>query len=494
MNLTTLFDLSLVGRANRVALDTAGADGALRSATFGELDARAARMAGVLGDRGLVRGDRLAVHLPNSDEMIVLFLACVRAGVIIVPMNTLYREREVAHIVRDSTPSAIVAAEPDSMYPGGVPLWTIHELTAAASGREAPPDRGRASGIEGTDGAAIIYTSGTTGTAKGALLSHNAFATNGINVATCWRVSEDDRYLAVLPLFHVHGLANGVHSWLVSGCRMRLVERFDHRSAAALFESALPTLIFGVPTIYVRLLDAAVIDDAQARRIGADARLFVSGSAPLPAHVHEAFRARFGHTILERYGMSEALMITTNPYEGERRAGTVGTPFPGTSIRLVDDAGASVADGEVGEVQVRSPHLFDGYWGRADATAAAFADGWFRTGDFGVRATDGYLTLRGRRGDLIISGGFNIYPREIEEMLLEDPRVREVAVVGATDELRGEVPVAYVAAEESLDLDALADRCRTELASFKVPRRFIRVDALPRTALGKVQRHLLPTA
>jgi len=273
---------------------------------------------------------------------------------------------------------------------------------------------------------------------------------------------------------------------------MHLAERFDQREAQTLFREFEPTVFFGVPTIYVRLLERSVISDDAARAIGKSARLFVSGSAPLPAHIHEAFRARFGHTILERYGMSEALMIMTNPYEGERRAGTVGSPFPGVSARIVGDDGTIVADGDVGEVQVRSPSLIREYWRRPDATAAAFQDGWFKTGDLAVRSADGYYTLRGRKGDMIISGGFNIYPREIEELLLEDPRVREAAVVGIANEARGEVPVAYVVTDESLDIAELTARCRDQLASFKVPRAFARVDALPRTALGKVQKHLLP--
>jgi malonyl-CoA/methylmalonyl-CoA synthetase len=244
--------------------------------------------------------------------------------------------------------------------------------------------------------------------------------------------------------------------------------------------------------VYVRLLDSAIVSDEDARALGSTARLFVSGSAPLPAHVHEAFRARYGHTILERYGMSEALMIMSNPFEGERRAGSVGPPLPGVSARIVGDEGEVLGDNEVGEVQICSPHLFSGYWGRPDATADAFEDGWFKTGDLGVRSPDGYYALRGRRGDLIISGGFNIYPREIEELLLEDRRVREAAVVGIPDDVRGEVPVAYVVADEALSVAQLEQICRSQLASFKLPRAFIRVDSLPRTALGKIQKHLLP--
>jgi malonyl-CoA/methylmalonyl-CoA synthetase len=273
---------------------------------------------------------------------------------------------------------------------------------------------------------------------------------------------------------------------------MQLLERFDQATAAETLTHFRPTLFFGVPTVYVRLLDPAVVSDEQAKIIGASARLFVSGSAPLPAHTHEAFRARYGHTILERYGMSEALMIMSNPYDGERRAGSVGPPLPGVSARIVAADGEILGDDQVGEIQIKSPHLISSYWRRPDATAASFIEGWFRTGDVATRSADGYYTLRGRRGDLIISGGFNIYPREIEELLLEDARVREAAVVGAPDHVRGEVPIAYIVADESLDARELESACRAQLASFKVPRAFVRIAQLPRTALGKIQRHLLP--
>jgi len=306
---------------------------------------------------------------------------------------------------------------------------------------------------------------------------------------SCWRISEQDRYLAVLPLFHVHGLGNGVCSWLGSGCRMRLVERFDHRRAAELFETFEPTLFFGVPTIYVRLLDLPI---ETAQRIGGRARLFVSGSAPLPAHVFETFHTRFGHSILERYGMSETLMLISNPYEGERRPGTVGRPLPGVSVRLMTASGTIAGPGDVGRVQVRGSNVFRSYWRNEAATAAAFDDGWFRTGDVATVSDDGYYTLCGRESDLIISGGFNIYPREIEELLVELPSVSEAAVVGAPDPRRGEVPVAYVVALEEFDPVAAEAACARALASFKVPRAFVRVDALPRNALGKVQKHLLP--
>jgi malonyl-CoA/methylmalonyl-CoA synthetase len=269
---------------------------------------------------------------------------------------------------------------------------------------------------------------------------------------------------------------------------MRLLERFDHQSALREFLDFQPTLFFGVPTIYVRLLETP---PDIARQIGRHMRLFVSGSAALPAQVLEEFRALFGHTILERYGMSETLMNISNPYDGERRPGTVGVPFPGVEVRILDGAGRDVKDGETGEIHLRGPNIFAGYWRRPQATREAFRDGWFATGDLGFRDPDGYYTLCGRRSDVIISGGFNIYPREIEEFLEQQPEISEAAVVGVTDRLRGEIPVAYVVTKGSVDLTSLAERCRASMASFKVPRDFMTVETLPRNALGKVQKHLL---
>ena len=490
VHLGDLFDRTFHERASQAALEYHDSHGALRVLTFGDVDARASRMAQELAARGVGQGDRLCVHLANRVEFLDLYLACTRLGVILVPMNVLYRERELRHIIADSAPVAVVTSRDSNVtYPPGPALWHVEALSLGADAREAVRPATR---LAGDAPALIIYTSGTTGTAKGAMLSYDNLAANGVTLATAWGISDRDRYLATLPLFHVHGLGNGVHCWLIAGCTMRLLERFDQRTAATEFLDFRPTLLFGVPTIYVRLLDPSVVTDAQAREIGTGARLFVSGSAPLPAHVHAAFRARFGHTILERYGMSEALMIMSNPYDGERRAGAVGPPLPNVSARITAEDGAILDDDQVGEVEIRSPSLFAGYWRRPDATAAAFRDGWFRTGDLAVRSPDGYYTLRGRRGDLIITGGFNVYPREIEEMLVEDPRVREAAVVGVPDDVRGEIPIAYIVAENSVDTETLEAVCRTKLASFKIPRAFIRVEALPRTSLGKVQKHLLP--
>jgi malonyl-CoA/methylmalonyl-CoA synthetase len=492
MNLTQLFDLSLRGRANDVALEFQGC-----TFTFGEIDDRSNRMASLLRERGLQVGDRLCVYLANCLELIDLYLACVKLGVIFVPINILYREREILHILGDAKPRAVIAAEPiprpvetagltrsrteprasasrDTLHPGleGIPFWRVDHLAppATASRPEVA--------LDGDAPAALVYTSGTTGVSKGAILTHNNFAANAISLVACWRISSADRFLLALPLFHVHALGNGLHCWLASGCRMRLLERFEHQKAAGEFLDFRPTLFFGVPTVYVRLLN---FPTEVSREVGGFIRLFVSGSAPLPAQVFGEFEAKFGHRILERYGMTETLMNISNPYVGERRAGTVGFPLPGVSARIVN-----------GEIHLRGPNIFAGYWGRDEATAAAFDDGWFKTGDMAERSADGYYTLLGRKSDLIISGGFNIYPREIEDFLLEQEEVAEAAVVGVADRLRGEVPVAYIVPRTPIEPAVLEARCRLKLASFKVPRGFVPVERLPRTALGKVQKHLLP--
>jgi malonyl-CoA/methylmalonyl-CoA synthetase len=455
MNLTHLFDLSFKGRRNQVGLEYEGV-----SYTFGDIDNRSDSFAALLRERGLSEGDRLCVYLGNCIELIDIFLACVKLGVIFVPINILYREREIAHIRTDSEPKLVITATDLAHF--------------RPAGQAARPGVA----LDGDAPAAIVYTSGTTGTSKGAVLTHNNFAANALNIITCWRICEADRLLLPLPLFHVHGLGNGLHSWLISGCRMRLLERFDYQKAAAEFLEFRPTLFFGVPTMYVRLLD---LPEETTREIGTSMRLFVSGSAPLPPQVLNDFRGKFGHTVLERYGMTETLMNISNPYEGDRRPGTVGLPLPGVSVRIID-----------GELQVRGPNVFAGYWRRPEASSEAFVDGWFKTGDMAERSPDRYYTLLGRKGDLIISGGFNIYPREIEEFLQEQPEIVEAAVVGAPDRLRGEIPVAYIVPRGAVDSAALEARCREKLASFKIPRAFITVEKLPRTALGKIQKHLLP--
>jgi malonyl-CoA/methylmalonyl-CoA synthetase len=499
MTLRALLDQTLRHSASKTALEVEAPDGAQQHYTFADLESRSNGLAQVLRDRGIGRGDRIAFLLQNRVEIVDLWLACVKLGVIAVPVNVLYQSREIAHIVRDAQPSAVITT-PDRAgdLPDSRLFWNVDALTAGA-GTDTPTanEESRRASLAHTppcDDAtplALVYTSGTTGASKGAILTHGNFASNAGALNTSWEITSADRMLTTLPMFHVHGLGNALHCWLLSGCHMKLAARFEASRAAAWFTEYQPTVFFGVPTMYVRLLD---IDTEIARDIGARARLFVCGSAPLPPQVLKSFHERFGHVILERYGMTETLMNTSNPYHGERRAGTVGLPLRGVDVRIVDDAGADVIHGTSGELWVRGPNVCAGYWNRAEASAAAFRDGWFRTGDIGVRAADGYITLEGRRSDLIISGGFNIYPREIEELLLEQSGIREATVAGMPDSARGEVPVAYLVCDESLDTDALDRYLRTQLASFKIPRAYVRVDALPRTALGKVQKHLLPHA
>lgn len=485
VTLYALFRDALEGRPDDPGLRVEIA-GSAREYTFGEIDNRAARTATVLRARGLQPGDRLAVLLANRLEFVDLWLACLRSGVILVPMNILYTARELAHIVGDATPTAVVTtADRREDLPATATVWDVDDI--ARSAESAAPLTPWAIADASTP-AALVYTSGTTGAAKGAILTHGNFAANASALVDAWHIDASDRYLATLPLFHVHGLGNGLHCWLASGCHMHLAERFDKDQTPALFEAYRPTLFFGVPTMYVRLLE---LDAARARRIGAAARLFVSGSAPLPAAVLSDFERLFGQRILERYGMTETLMTVSNPYDGEREAGTIGFPLPGTAVAIRDESGAELSAGSVGELWVRGPTVCAGYWQQPEATVAAFVKGWFRTGDLGSQDAAGRITLQGRRSELIISGGFNIHPREVEELLLRQPGVREAAVVGVPDALRGELPVAFLVSDGEPDVAALATALRADLASFKVPKRFVRVDRLPRTALGKVQRHLL---
>jgi malonyl-CoA/methylmalonyl-CoA synthetase len=323
LNLLHLFDLSFAGRREHTALEFEGA-----AYTFGDIDARSNRMAVLLSQRGLRAGDRLCVYLANCVEMIDLYLACVKLGVIFVPINILYRERELTHILTDAEPVAVVSAT--------LPKPRAHLESLGSYARSRPPYRtnGRVS-LDGDAPAGIIYTSGTTGVSKGAILTHNNMAANALNLLTCWQISSADRFLLTLPLFHVHGLGNGLHCWLISGCRMRCWSASSIKKPRRIprFPS---DAILRRPAMYVRLLD---LPPEQAREIGSFVRLFVSGSAPLPAQIFEEFRERFGHSPLERYGMSETLMNISNPYAGERRPGSVGLPLPGVSVRLLDPEG-----------------------------------------------------------------------------------------------------------------------------------------------------------
>lgn len=478
MNLTNLFDISLVGRKDKTALQFGDLN-----VTFGQINARSNQTANLLLAKGFVTGDRLCVYLENCVEIIDLFIACAKTGIIFVPINILYKEREMGHILQDADPKALIAS---GDVPGNFEAWQLADFIKEVSEQ---PDTPVAISTTGDSPAALVYTSGTTGQSKGAILTHNNFLANGLNLNACWNITEDDRFLLALPLFHVHALANGVHCWLLSGCTMRLLPRFEHGKAADEFLSFKPTLFFGVPTIYIRLLDQPA---EVSKQIGSFMRLFVCGSAPLPAHVLEEFETKYGHVILERYGMTETLMNISNPYIGERRPGSIGFPLPGISGKIVLPDGSTAKPDEEGEVYIKGPNVFAGYWKREQATIDAFVDGYFKTGDMGVLSSDGYFTLRGRKSDLIISGGFNIYPREIEDFLLEQPGVAEATVIGIPHDTRGEMPVAYIVPSAGFDAAIIEENCKRTFASFKVPRSFIEVESLPRTALGKVQKHLLP--
>ena len=499
MNIIKSFRPALADRASQIGLEFAD-----HEYTFADLDARSNRLARRFSEDGLVAGDRVVVYLANSLEFIVAYLAILKTGLVFVPVNVLYREREIQQIVDDAEPRAAITSlnltecleaclsTGSRQNVSEVPLYRtddFDQLTRDLSTQPVPCP------CKPEDPAMIVYTSGTTGTPKGAVLSHRNLIANARTLLEAWQISAEDRLLLPLPLFHVHGLGNGVHTWLATGLRLRLLERFRRQTIEEEFLRFRPTVFFGVPTMYERLLD---VRPETAREIGRAARLFVSGSAPLPATTLERFRDLYGHDILERYGMSETLMNISNPYDGERRPGSVGKPLPGVSICLVDPkTEEQAAPGETGEVLIRGDNVFSGYRNRTEANAAAFTDdGFFRSGDLATCSDDGYYTLVGRKGDVIISGGFNIYPRQIEELLLEQPGVAEAAVVGEPDPTRGEVPVAYIKplAGATLDAEELQAVCRRALASFKVPRKIVFADELPHNALGKLQRHRLSSA
>ena len=469
--------------------------------TRGELEVASRRVAGRLHAAGLRRGDRVLCSAATSLELVEAHLAALRLGLVVVPVNTAYREREVAHIVRDAEPRAAIVDDPER---GG---WVRRAATAGRAAevlvvdpRVALPggDAAALDRLGPGDPALLCYTSGTTGAPKGALLSHGNVLAGAASVRLAWRWDADDRLVLALPLFHVHGLAVGLHGTLLAGGSALLFARFDVDELLDAAEEQQATLLFGVPTMYARL--------AGSPRVGelARLRLCVSGSAPLPPSLFELLADRAGQRVLERYGMSETLMNVSNPYQGERRPGTVGLPLPGVELRLAplaEDAAAADADvdaaegGRAGEVLVRGPNVFAGYWRRPDATAAAFdPDGWFRTGDLGRFDARGYLRLEGRAKELIITGGLNVYPREVEEVLLGHPGVAEVAVAGRPDPEWGERVVAFVVpAGEPPPTAELLAWAAERLAPFKRPREVCYLERLPRNALGKVLKHELTT-
>lgn len=456
--------------------------------TFREIDDVSSRIATVLLECGAQPGDRLVAQVGKSVTAVALYLAALRIGVVYVPLNEAYTAAEVAYFLDDASPTVVVFGSGRALPAGSdATMLTLDEAgggTLAAQAANAVPFVGL---IEGGDGpAAMLYTSGTTGKPKGAMLTTANLLCNARSLTDIWGFTSDDVLVHALPIFHVHGLFIALHCALLSACEVRFLPRFE----SGLVRSALrgATVMMGVPTYYSRLL----ADPEFAMDDCASIRLFVSGSAPLTEAIHHAFSERTGHRILERYGMTETGMITSNPLHGERIAGTVGYPLPDVAIRVVDERGASCATNEVGVVEVRGPNVFVGYRGMPDKTAASFReDGYFITGDLGSLSSDGRLTLSGRGTDLIISGGLNIYPREIEAVLDEIPGVEESAVIGIAHPDLGDAVVAVLVASPDFDVSEVRRALDGRLARFKHPKHVAVVSELPRNGMGKVEKAAL---
>jgi malonyl-CoA/methylmalonyl-CoA synthetase len=468
-------------------------DGALYS--WRDLERGSAMLANWLGRLDLPAGSRVAVHADKSVEGLILYLAVLRAGLVYLPLNPAYQASELEHFITDAAPGVVVCAGKHFgwvsklAFQRGVRwVFTLGDdrtgtlLDRAAQMSDAHTPATNAPG----DLAAILYTSGTTGRSKGAMLSHGNLLSGARTLLRHWDWQADDVLLHALPIFHIHGLFVAINGALLNGSKMLWLNKFDAKAVAERLPEA--TLFMGVPTMYVRLLQEPVLD---AHRM----RLFVSGSAPLLIDTWREWQARTGHLILERYGMSETLMLTSNPCrpsDGERLGGTVGPALPGVGLRVLRDDGQPCAVDEIGHVQVRGPNVFSGYWQMPEKTAEEFtADGWFKTGDVGRLDARGYLTLIGRSKDLVISGGFNVYPAEVEGFLNELPGVGESAVIGVPHPDFGEAVVAVITPAGQPDPEALIRALKGRIASFKVPKRIVVLPELPRNAMGKVQKKLL---
>lgn len=496
-NLYAVFEQRFPDDGQAVFLRTA--DGT--AVTFDALRAGAGRYAQALIDRGVRPGDRVAVQVEKSPEAVYLYLACLQAGAIYLPLNTGYTGAEMAYFLGDAEPTvAVCAPEAEAaLAPIAAQAGVPHLLTLGTSGDGSLPTAAEGLGprqeiapATADDVAAILYTSGTTGRSKGAMLTHGNLASNALALHEAWGFRPDDVLLHALPLFHTHGLFVAMNIMLLNGGTVILLPKFDAAQIIALMPQA--TVLMGVPTFYTRLLAR---DDFTAGTVRG-MRLFVSGSAPLLADTFTAFEARTGQRILERYGMTETCMNTSNPLDGERRAGTVGLPLPGVEVRVCDKDGGVLPPGEIGVLEVRGPNVFKGYWRMPEKTASEFRDGgWFITGDNATVGADGYVTIVGRDKDLIISGGFNVYPKEVEQVLDDQPGVAESAVVGVPHPDFGEAVVAVVVAEPSAarpDADSLIASTAERLARYKMPKRIFFVDELPRNTMGKVQKAVLREA
>ncbi len=465
--------------------------------SWNDLDRATARIANLLLNLNLPEGARVAVQVEKSPEALLLYLATLRAGLVYLPLNTAYRADEIAYFIGDATPAVVVCSPQNfgwvaqiAFKAGTAHVYTLTEHRSGSLLERAQhyPDQCEPVMRLGSDLAAILYTSGTTGRSKGAMLTHDNLGSNARTLHKAWHWQPGDVLLHALPLFHVHGLFVASHCALLGGSKMIFLPKFD--AADVMRNLSRVTVFMGVPTYYVRLL----AEESLNREACADMRLFVSGSAPLLLETFNSFIARTGLTILERYGMSETNMLVSNPYEGKRVGGSVGFPLPGVSVRVMSDQNQPCAVDDIGGIQVKGPNVFKGYWNMPEKTAGEFtADGYFITGDVGKFDAEGYLYIVGRSKDLIISGGYNVYPKEIEGVLDDMEGVAESAVIGVPHPDFGEAVVAVVVQKPGAALDAsavIAD-LKQRIANFKVPKRIVFVDDLPRNTMGKVQKKVL---
>ncbi len=466
--------------------------------TYGDLRQWSGRLANTLVSLGVGRGDRVAVQAPKSPHFLFLYLACLRAGAAILPLNTDYTPREVGHFLANAGARIFICTpgREDDFAEIAPQAGVSRVLTLGEQGDGTLIEASRGQGdafetaaVAPDDLAAILYTSGTTGVSKGAMLSHENLASNARVLVDYWRFTGDDVLLHPLPVYHTHGLFVATNVCLMAGCSMLFMPRFSAAEALRMLPGA--TAMMGVPTHYLRML----AEPGLTRDLVKGMRLFVSGSAPLSAETHREFEARTGHRILERYGMTETNMITSNPYDAERRAGTVGFPLPGVEVRIADAvSGAILPQGEIGVIEVRGPNVFRGYWQMPEKTAQEFRpDGFFITGDMGLIDAQGYVSIVGREKDLVITGGLNVYPAEVEALLDALPAVRESAVIGLPHPDFGEAVTAVVVAADPAGFDEAAIRAQLshDLAAFKVPKRIIAVPELPRNAMAKIQKKAL---
>ena len=486
---------------NAVAVET---DDGLQY-SWQDLDRATAMVANLLASLELPEGSRIAVQVEKSVEAMVLYLATLRAGCVFLPLNTAYQSAEIDYFIGNAEPAVVVCSSANFGWVSKIAFkaGTRHVFTLNDDRTGSLLDRAAHHSDQNTpvvrqadDLAAILYTSGTTGRSKGAMLTHGNLLSNALTLKDYWGWKKNDVLIHALPIFHVHGLFVAIHGALINGSKMVWMCRFEPKRVIARMADA--TVFMGVPTLYVRMLAEPSLTQQAAKNM----RLFIAGSAPLLIETFSEWQTRTGHTILERYGMSETAMLTSNPYradpryakQSERRGGTVGFPLPGVRLRVRGDDGKDMAVGEIGGIQVQGPNVFKGYWRMPEKTAEEFtSDGFFKTGDVGKVDERGYVTIVGRSKDLIISGGYNVYPAEIEGYINDMPGVAESAVVGVSHPDFGEVGVAVVILKtgSALEADAVLGELKAKLANFKIPKKCFVVPELPRNTMGKVQKNLL---